>query len=342
VAENIAENLKGSVLMIMADSALIESLIDGWWANPGEDLTAATRNRYRAALRRLCRWFAAAERRPLTVADLHPISLAGYREHLKQTEAVSTVNTHPSAIRTWCSWLVVQGYLDTNPALRLKLVKRTASSAPKALSPAQVNALLRQAQATRNPIRNTAMLQMLIQTGIRISECAALGWHDIHYGERSGQMLVRSGKGNKVRTVPLNESARTALAAYVAPLLGVESTIRAVAGAWPLRRDGEPLRPLWISERQTALSVREISHMIQQMVRDAAVRDLVPASTTPHSLRHTFATRYLARHPHDLVGLARLLGHSSITTTQIYVQPTEVEITARVEQLDLNAYGETI
>lgn len=79
--------------------------------------------------------------------------------------------------------------------------------------------------------------------------------------------------------------------------------------------------------------------MIHQIVRDAAARDLVPASTTPHSLRHTFATRYLARHPHDLVGLARLLGHSSITTTQIYVQPTEADITARVEQIDLNAYG---
>jgi site-specific recombinase XerD len=325
--------------MPIPDTEALESLIDRWWANPGEDLTAATRTRYRGALRRLCRWFAAAERRPLTLADLNPISLAGYREALKQTEAVSTVNTHLSAIRTWCIWLVDQGHLATNPAQRLKLVKRTAPSAPKALSPAQVNALLRQAQATRYPVRNTAILQILIQTGLRISECAALCWHDIQYGERSGQALVRSGKGNKVRTVPLNESARTALAAHVAPLLGVEPTIRAVAGAWPLRCDGEPLRPLWTSERQTALSLREISHMIQQLVRDTAVRNLVPASTTPHSLRHTFATRYLACHPHDLVGLARLLGHSSITTTQIYVQPTDAEITARVEQLDLNAYG---
>ncbi len=325
--------------MSMPGTEPIESLIDRWWANPGEDLTAATRTRYRGALRRLCRWFIAAERRPLTLSDLHPISLVGYREALKHTEAVSTVNTHLSAIRTWCIWLVDQGHLATNPAQRLKLVKRTASSAPKALSPAQVNALLRQAQATRYPIRNTAILQILIQTGMRISECAALCWHDIHYGERSGQVLVRSGKGNKVRTVPLNESARTALAIYAAPGLGVEPTLRAIAHAWPLRQEGEPLRPLWTSERQTPLSLRAISHIIQQLVHDVAARDLIPANTTAHSLRHTFATRYLTRHPHDLVGLARLLGHTSITTTQIYVQPTDADITARVEQLDLNAYG---
>ncbi|MBK7916696.1 MAG: tyrosine-type recombinase/integrase [Chloroflexi bacterium] len=65
----------------------------------------------------------------------------------------------------------------------------------------------------------------------------------------------------------------------------------------------------------------------------------VPAEATPHSLRHTFATRYLLRHPGDLVGLARLLGHTSIQTTQIYVQPTEAEMARRVSQIDLNAYA---
>lgn len=333
------EAIQGRGLMPQPESEPIESLIDRWWTNPGDDLTAATRTRYRSALRRLCRWFAAAERRSLLLADLHPISLAGYREALKQTDAASTVNTHLSAIRTWCVWLVDQGYLATNPAQRLKLVKRTTPSAPKALSPAHVNALLRQAQFTRYPLRNTAILQVLIQTGMRISECAALCWHDIQYGERSGHALIRAGKGNTVRTVPLNESARCALASYVAPLLGVQPSLHKVARAWPQRQEGDPRCPLWTSERQHALSLREMSHMIHQLVRDTSARKLLPASTTPHSLRHTFATRYLARHPHDLVGLARLLGHRSITTTQIYIQPTAEQLAARVDQIDLNAYG---
>jgi site-specific recombinase XerD len=77
----------------------------------------------------------------------------------------------------------------------------------------------------------------------------------------------------------------------------------------------------------------------QNLGRACAVRGLVPADTPPHSLRHTFATRYLVSHPDDLVGLARLLGHSSLEATKIYVQPTEEELAARVDRIDLNAYG---
>ncbi|WP_240614571.1 tyrosine-type recombinase/integrase [Herpetosiphon llansteffanensis] len=323
----------------MSDSVPVAMLIDAWFRHAEIDMTHATCKRYRGVLHRLCAWFASTEQRSITLADLHPINLVGYREMLRQTTAVSTVNIHVSALRIWCTWLVDQGYLDTNPAHRLKLVKRPSPLKPKALSPVQVNALLRQAQTTRNPVRNTAILQMLVQTGMRIGECAALCWHDIQYGERSGQVVIRSSKGHTTRTVPLNESVRVALALYIGPKLGVEATIRAVAKMWPLHCKREQPRPLWMSERQTPLSLREMSAMIHHIVRDAAIRDLVPASTTPHSLRHTFATRYLVRHPHDSVGLARLLGHSSITTTQIYVQPTEADIANRVEQIDLNAYG---
>ena len=64
----------------------------------------------------------------------------------------------------------------------------------------------------------------------------------------------------------------------------------------------------------------------------------LPAEVSAHWLRHTFATRYLAAHPGDLVGLARLLGHTSLDTTGIYVQPTEEQLAHSVEELDINAY----
>ena len=67
---------------------------------------------------------------------------------------------------------------------------------------------------------------------------------------------------------------------------------------------------------------------------------MAPAATIRHALRHTFLTRHLVRHPGDLVGLAWLLGHSSVRTTQIYVQPTEKEMAERVSQIDLNAYAD--
>ena len=78
--------------------------------------------------------------------------------------------------------------------------------------------------------------------------------------------------------------------------------------------------------------------MIDVLVRDAASRALVPAQTSAHTLRHTFARNYLAEHPGDIVGLASLLGHTSLDTTRIYSQPTIEQLSARIEQLSQNAY----
>lgn len=267
---------------------------------------------------------------------LDPIVLVGYRNALQLTETPSTVNTHVSALRSWGKWLKQQGYVGDEPAARLKLVKRTAQ--PRSLSPAQVNALLRETQHQRYPARDHAILQCLTQTGMRIGECAVLAYGDIVFGEKSGHVLIRAGKGNKARQVPLNGSVRQALADYSAPLLGVEPTLKAVARIWPRNLRSQVPAPLWRSQRGT-LSLNGMERMVAEVVKACAARGLVPPTTMAHSLRHTFATRYLATHPHDYIGLARLLGHSTLEATKIYVQPTEDELAERVEQLDLNAYG---
>ena len=315
----------------------LPTLWNKWETELAAPLSAATLKRYRGVFNRFMAWFESAERRLAQLDDLHPITLVGYRSWLQETCRASTINTHLSALRTWCDWLVERKYLDTNPALRLKWVRQQPKSAPSALQPKQVNALLRAAQQTRYPERNTAILQMLLQTGLRIGECSALKWGDIVLGERKGTVIIRAGKGNQARRVPLNQSIRQALTDYVAPLLLKENSLKIMATVWAQQ---PVMAPLWKSERGTQLSVREISRMIHQLVQICAARDLVPADTTPHSLRHTFSTRYLTRHPSDLVGLAWLLGHSSVRTTQIYVQPTEEDMAERVSQIDLNAYAD--
>jgi site-specific recombinase XerD len=83
-----------------------------------------------------------------------------------------------------------------------------------------------------------------------------------------------------------------------------------------------------------------MDRLVKILIRACARRGLLPEATTAHSLRHTFATRYLTAHPGDLVGLARLLGHRSLDATRIYVQPTQEQLAARVEHIDLNAYLE--
>jgi site-specific recombinase XerD len=314
-------------------------LLAQWQCDLAADRAAATARRYLSAVRRFLGWYEQQERQPLQLDQFTPIALVGYRTALQRTEATSTVNTHVCALRAFCAWLATHGYLAVNPAARFKLVDRQALAAPTALKDSQINALLRAAARSRHPARDLAIVQLLLQTGMRIGECAALMWEDIAFGEKSGMVTIRAGKGNKARSIPLNASARQALAEYAAPLLGVAPTLKAVAAVWPQLRTGMQPTPLWGSQKGGQLTVSAMGRMIDGLVRDCAARRLVPATTGAHTLRHTFAARYLAAHPGDLVGLAALLGHSSLNTTRIYVQPTVEQLTERVEGLDLNAFA---
>ncbi len=191
-------------------------------------------------------WYEREERIPLQLSALTPIALIGYRNELQheQHKSVSTINLRISTLRAWCAWLVDQGYLAMDPAARVKLVGGQEGSKREGLSGAQINALLRQAQISRDPERNYAIVQVLLQTGIRLSECSALGFGDITFGERSGMLVIRAGKGNKVRSVPLNASARDALASYVGPRLGVEKpSIKDVAIKWPKQKSPQLFEP---------------------------------------------------------------------------------------------------
>jgi site-specific recombinase XerD len=331
------------VTVLPAARAGLPGLLAAWLAAlRAADRAPRTVARYGGAGRGFLAWFAAQEGRPaerLTVADLTPIALVGYRTALQRTAATSTVNTHLCALRVWCAWLTERGRLAADPAARLRLVRRTAPDAPTPLTDAAVNALLRAAQRGRHPARDYAVLQVLLQTGLRVGECQALRWGDVALGEKRGTVTVRAGKGNKARTVPLNGSARAALAAYTGPRLRVAPTLHAVAAAWP--RPGDPAggEPLWHSQKGSLLSASALWRVVHTLVQDGARRGLVPAATTPHTLRHTFARRYLEAHPGDLVGLARLLGHSDLNTTGIYTQPTAEDLAARLDRLPLNAYA---
>jgi site-specific recombinase XerD len=321
---------------IMApDDLLVE------WLNSLEevDRSPKTVTRYRGAVSHFLAWYGDEERRPIEPGDLTPIALAGYRSYLQKKNETSTVNVHISALRSWCQWLVEHDYLDESPATRLKLVRQVQSDAPEPLSNTAVNALLRAAQRGRHGKRDHAILQMLLQTGMRIGECQSLGWQDITFQERKGLVLIRSGKGNKSRTIPLNSSIRSALVDYAAPILDCRPTAKEVARQWPKSQEAQGLLPLWVSQKGNQLSSPAMWRVINRVVVECANRELVPGKIKPHDLRHTFAHRYLQQHPGDLAGLARILGHASLDTTKIYTRLTPGELAQRVEQIPLNAYG---
>ncbi len=305
------------------------------------DRAKGTIRRYKSAVEGFLVWYSQEEHRSLTFAALTPIALVGYRNYVQRTQrrATSTVNGQISALRAFCAWLTEEHYLEVNPAKRIKLVGRQEASSREGLNDTQTNALLRQAQASRDPLRNVAIVQTLLQTGLRLDECSQLTLDDIEFGERSGRVAIRQGKGNKARTVPLNASARQALAEYLAPRWKCDPTVKAVAHAWPPRSPSSPSIPLWHSQKKGSLTTSAMRQMIDVLVRDAAVRGLVPASASAHTLRHTFARNYLKEYPGDVVGLASLLGHTSLDTTRIYSQPTIEQLSTRVEQLPQNAYA---
>lgn len=303
------------------------------------DRSAGTVKKYTQAVTQFLDWYEQEEDTPFMLASLTPIALIGYRNELQheQQKSRSTINLRMSAIRAWCGWMTEQGHLPADPAAHVKLIGGEGASNRSGLKSTQVNALLRQAQISREKERNYAIIQILLQTGIRLSECAALTFEDITLGERSGLLRVRAGKGNKARSVPLNASAREALSIYVAPRLGIEKpSLKVVAKRWPKPKSPLAHEPIFLSQKGGALTTSAMGQMIAGIVEAAG--GLVPEETSAHTLRHTFARSYLVHYPGDVVGLATLLGHSSLDTTRLYSQPEVSQLAARVERLEINAY----
>lgn len=320
---------------------VLEDLLHSWDISlQREDRSIGTIKKYLQSVTLFAAWYEEEEHAPLVLSELTPIDLIGYRNELQheQQKATSTINVRISALRAWCAWLVEQGYLPSDPAARVKLISGGPSSKRDGLTSTQANALLRAALASRDPERNYGILQILLQTGIRLSECSALTYGDITYGERAGTLHVRAGKGNKARFVPLNASAREALAQHVAPILQVEkATTKAIAAAWPKPQTSMAFEPIWRSQKGGALTTSAMGQMIAELVKAAG--DKIPEDTSAHQLRHTFARNYLAQFPGDIVGLAELLGHSSLNTTRLYGAPGAAQLAARVERIALNAYA---
>ncbi|WP_164689733.1 tyrosine-type recombinase/integrase [Herpetosiphon llansteffanensis] len=302
------------------------------------DPAPRTLRRYERVVQHFLDWYIQQEHRAITPDDFTPIAFTSYRRATQTTMATATVNLHLCALRRWCAWMVDHQILVTNPLARIKGIRQQRVGEPNDLTDSAINALLREAQRSRHPLRDYAILQLMVQTGMRIGECQALNWHDLTLSEKRGTVMIRAGKGNKCRIVPLNGSARAALTAYAAPLLGVPSSLKAVALAWTTINLHDRSKPLWQSQKGNRLSATALWGMIHGLICIAAARNLVPANTTPHMLRHTFARRYLTDHPGDLIGLARLLGHSDLNTTSLYTQPTAEELAQRVDDLSLNAY----
>jgi integrase/recombinase XerD len=214
-----------------------------------------------------------------------------------------------AALRCFFGWLKDTGQTPGNPTLHMARPKLPLSL-PKALTSAQIQALLAASVGESLPeLRLKLMLHLLYATGLRVSELAALTVGDIEAGE--GLMLRVRGKGGKERLVPLGQTAAAMVQTYLEHTRG--------RLAMP-----KPEDYVFAGRHGRALSRQRIFQLIQ------AAGKRVGVSISPHHLRHTFATHLLDNEA-DLRAVQLMLGHSSLTTTQIYTQVSGNRLAATLD-----------
>lgn len=209
-----------------------------------------------------------------------------------------------SAIRQLFRFAFEEDWRQDNPALQIKGPGRDRRL-PRTLALADIERLIEAARGGgRDSLRNTCLMELLYATGMRVSELVSL---PVAAGRGDPRMLLVRGKGGKERLVPLSASARAALVAWLAERDAQDATARAAGTATS--------RFLFPSRGKAGHLTR---HRFFTLIKELAVAGGVsPASVTPHTLRHAFATHLLAGGA-DLRSIQTMLGHADIATTEIY------------------------
>ena len=201
-------------------------------------------------------------------------------------------------------------------ALRSPQVRRVEVD-PKdarALSREQLRALQRETDRLASS-RDRAIVSVLLATGVRIGELSMLEVDDVRLTQRTGELVLRHGKGDRRRLVPLNRSARAALREWLADRAAHHSRPSVTSG------------PLWISRTGEPLSVRSASKIVTAVMATAGIDE------SAHALRHTVATRLVRDHGRDLVLVADILGHADVKTTRRYARSDLEQRRVALEEL---------
>jgi integrase/recombinase XerC len=216
----------------------------------------------------------------------------------EQGYARTTISRRIAAVRSWCRFLCRQGTLQKNPADGLrgpKLDRRL----PHFLNKPDVQRLLAAPPAdTGLGLRDRALLETLYSAGLRVSELVGLELGDLDLTE--GVATVR-GKGRKERLALIGDAARRAVSDWLD------------ARASLLEGIGRRSDAIFLNKNGTRLSTRSVGRLLVKYLRHTGL----DPRTTPHTLRHTFATHMLDAGA-DIRGVQELLGHKNLTTTQIY------------------------
>src|SRR2546421_1190432 len=264
-----------------------------------------TRRAYGVDLDQFARWAGGRGLAPETVSARE---LRRYAAGLSQRGgAASTVARKLASLRAFYRSLVEHGHMQQNPADLLTAPKR-GRRLPRTLKPVEVADLLDRIPAsTPLELRDRALFELAYASGLRAEELVNLDLASLDYDDE--QVRVE-GKGGKTRMVPVGEHALKALRTYAE---------RGRPALSPTRGSGAPGRQdepaLFLSKSGRRLSTSDVRRRLRVWARHAAVQ----AGASPHWLRHSFAT-HLLEGGADLRAIQELLGHASLSTTQVYTQ----------------------
>jgi integrase/recombinase XerD len=277
------------------DDSVIDAFIDALWAERG--LSRNTLAAYGSDLRLFAGWLHARERNLLTVEYGEIQSYLGDRIVARASKR--TTARLLSTMKRFYRWAHRHGRIAFDPAARVEAPK-PSRPLPKVLAESEVERLLAAPDIeTALGLRNKAMLETAYASGLRVSELVGITLGQVNM--RQG--LVRLfGKGGKERVVPLGEEALHWLNRYL-------------EGARPALLSGRDGRPeqVFITRRGAGMTRQMCWHMIRRYARGIGI----DKPLSPHTLRHAFAT-HLLNHGADLRTVQMLLGHSDLSTTQIY------------------------
>ena len=242
----------------------------------------------------------------------NPAPVRRYIDSLYQAKMASrSIARHIATLRNYYGHLIEKGAVETDPTAHLT-APRQWQSLPKYLNKKQIDDLMASCDSSKpQGLRDRAMLEFLYATGLRVSELCGVRVSDLEPNMGVVRVL---GKGNKHRIVPVGKAALAAVEQYM-------------GNGRPLLLKGRPSPYLFVTNRGGAMSRQAFWQLLGAYGKKAGIfHDL-----TPHVLRHTFAT-HLLEGGADLRSLQSMLGHSDISTTQIYTHVVRSRLRKTVDE----------
>ena len=252
-------------------------------------------------------WLKSQENREFAPTLITPTDLREYKRYLDQTLELKpkTINRKLSSLRSFLNWALREGYFPDHRLPHVPQPVREQACAPKWLDRLSQHALCRCVEKGRKP-RDIAIVKLLLNTGLRVSELCALTWRDLKISPKKGRLNVNHGKGSKRRTIPLNKDARKVLLE-----MGYH------------QNKGSDQR-VFMGQRG-AMTPRGIESTLKKYVEKTDLEEV-----SPHQLRHTFCKNLIDAGV-SLEKVATLAGHDNLETTRRYCTPSEHDLEAAVE-----------